>query len=91
MAPKDGKALMMLTLAKGNSLQEAANGFLQQNNLQLLDSKDVNVNGLPALAVLADVKPSRATAAALRTVSYFIQYGANDLSVAWCCRYCRLQ
>ena len=76
LAPKDGKALMMMTLAKGNSLQEAANGFLQQNSLQLLDSKDVNVNGLSALAVMADVKPQEGQQQQpIRTVSYFIQYG----------------
>lgn len=77
VAPKDGKALMILTLGKGNSLQEAASGFLQQNNLQLVDSRDVNVNGLPALAVLADVKQQQGQQQQqpLRTVSYFIQYG----------------
>lgn len=76
MAPKDGKAVMMMTLAKGNSLQTAASGFLQQNNLQLLDSKDVNVNGLPALAMMADVKPQEGQQQQpVRTVSYFIQYG----------------
>jgi predicted Zn-dependent protease len=77
MAPKDGKAMMMMTLAKGNSLQEAASGFLQQNNLQLLDSKDVNVNGLRGMAMLADVKPQQGQQQQqqLRTVSYFIQYG----------------
>lgn len=76
LAPKDGKALMMMTLAKGNSLQTAANGFIQQNNLQLLDSKDVNVNGLPALAMMADVKPQQGQQQQpIRTVSYFIQYG----------------
>ena len=76
LAPKDGKALMMLTLAKGTSLQEAASGFLQQNNLQLLDSKDVNVNGLNALAMVADVKPQQGQQPQpIRTVSYFVQYG----------------
>jgi predicted Zn-dependent protease len=77
LAPKDGKALMMMTLAKGNSLQEAANGFLQQNGLQLLDSRDVNVNGLSALAVMADVRPQQGQQQQqpIRTVSYFIQYG----------------
>ena len=76
IAPKDGKALMMMTLAKGNSLQTAANGFLQQNNLQMLDSKEVNVNGLTALAVMADVKPQEGQQQQpIRTVSYFIQYG----------------
>ncbi|MBC7827843.1 MAG: M48 family metalloprotease [Chitinophagaceae bacterium] len=78
LAPKDGKALMMMTLAKGASLQEAASGFLQQNSLQLLDSKDVNVNGLPALAMMADVKPQQGQQPQqqpIRTVSYFIKYG----------------
>lgn len=75
LAPKDGKALLMMTLAKGTSLQEAANGFLQQNSLQLLDSKDINVNGLRALAMMADVKQQQGQQQSLRTVSYFIQYG----------------
>lgn len=80
LAPKDGKAMMMLALAKGTSLQEAANGFLQQNNLQLLDSKDLNVNGLSAVAMVADVKQQQGQQQqqqqqAIRTVSYFIQYG----------------
>ena len=47
----------MMTLAAGNNLQEAANAVLQQNNLQLLDSKQLNVNGLPAIAMVADPKP----------------------------------
>jgi predicted Zn-dependent protease len=76
LAAKDGKAMMMLTLAKGNSIQEAANSFLQQNNLQLLDSKEVNVNGLSAVAMLADVQPQQGQQQQpIRTVSYFIQYG----------------
>ena len=78
LAPKDGKALMMMTLAKGTSLQEAANGFVQQNSLQVLDSRDVNVNGLSALAVMADVRPQQGQQQQqqpIRTVSYFIQYG----------------
>lgn len=77
LAPKDGKALIMMTLAKGNSLQEAASGFLQQNNLQALDSKEVNVNGLQGVAVLADAKPQQQgqQPQPIRTVSYFIQYG----------------
>ena len=34
-APKDGKALMMMRLAPGKNLEEAANAFVQQNNLQV--------------------------------------------------------
>lgn len=74
MAPKDGKAMMMLTLAKGSNIQEAASGMLQQYKLQAVESKQVNVNGLNALAVVADQKQEQQT---LRTLSYIIQYNNN--------------
>ena len=77
-APKDGKALMMMTLARGNNLQEAANAFLQQNNLQVLDSKQLTVNGLPAIAMVADpkqVQGQQQQQQPIRILSYLIQYG----------------
>ena len=75
-APKDGKALMMMMLAPGTDLQQAANAFLQQNNLQALESRQVNVNGLPAITLVADPKPVQGQQQqAIRTLSYFIQYG----------------
>lgn len=78
MAPKDGRALMMLTMAPGSSLQEAANSVVQQNNLQVLESSQVNVNGLNAIAMVADVKPQQQQQqAAVRTLSYLIQHNNN--------------
>ncbi len=78
MAPKDGKALMMLTMAQGTSLQEAANAVVQQNNLNVLESSQVNVNGLNALAMVADVKPEQQQqASSVRTLTYLIQYNNN--------------
>ena len=76
-APKDGRALMMMMLAPGNNLQEAANAMLQQNNLQALESKQLNVNGLPAIAIVADPKPvqGQQQQQQIRTLSYLIQYG----------------
>jgi len=74
MAPKDGKAMMMLTLARGNSLQQAADTILRQYSLQVVESKQVNVNGLNALAFIADQKQEQQT---LRTLSYIIQYNNN--------------
>ena len=75
-APKDGRALIMLMLAPGNNLQEAANAMLQQNNLQALESRQVNVNGLPALAIVADPRPVQGQQQQqIRTLSYLIQYG----------------
>jgi len=54
MAPQDGSALMILTLAQGQSLEEAANQTLQNYGLTAVESKTLNVNGFNALAVVAD-------------------------------------
>ena len=77
MAPKDGKALMMLTLAQGNSLQEAANTILQQYKLTTMESRNITVNGLQAIYLVADQQPQQQGQPALRTLSYIIQYDGN--------------
>ena len=68
---------MMMTLAPGKSLQEAASTVVQQNNLQVLESSQVNVNGHDAITMVADVKPQQQQAASVRTLSYLIQYNDN--------------
>ncbi len=78
MAPKDGRALMMMTFAPGKTLDEAANTVVQQNNLQVLESNRVTVNGMNALALVADVKPQQqGQASTARTLTYLIEYGGN--------------
>jgi len=83
MAPQDGQALMYLTLAQGKSLQEAGQALLTQNNLQLIESKEVNVNGLRALAIVADSKPDpqqqqqQQQQQPIRTLSYLIEDGTT--------------
>lgn len=77
MAPKNGKAMLMLAMAPGKSLQEAANNVIKQNNLTLLESKQVKVNGLNAIAMVADQKQEQAQQATVRTLSYLIQHGNN--------------
>jgi predicted Zn-dependent protease len=79
-APKDGKALMFMTLAQGSSLQEAASATLQKYKLVPLESRETSVNGLPAIAVVADQQQQQQgqqqqPGAGVRTLSYFIQYG----------------
>jgi predicted Zn-dependent protease len=74
MAPKDGKAMMMLSFAAGSNLQEAAGSVMKQYNLQPVQSQQVSVNGLNALAVVADQKQEQGV---LRTLSYIIQYNNN--------------
>ena len=74
MAPKDGKAMMMLTLAQGRTVREAADSILTKYSLQAVEAKEVSVNGLNALAFIADQKQQQQT---LRTLSYVIQYNNN--------------
>jgi len=77
MAPKDGKALMMLMLAPGNSLQEAANTITQQYKLTPVETRNTTVNGLQAIYLLADQQPQQQDQPTLRTLSYIIQYNGN--------------
>ena len=83
MAPKDGKAIMNMTLLPGKSLQEAASNMLQQNGLQSIENREVNVNGLRAISIVADVAPQQnqqqqsqqQQQQPIRTLSYIIQFG----------------
>ena len=59
MAPEDGKAMMILTLGQGNSLEEAAQKFLTDNKLTLFESQKTTVNGLTALAMISDQIPEQ--------------------------------
>ena len=78
MAPKDGRAMMMLTLAPGKTLQEAANAILQRYSLKALESKELSVNGLPAVAIVADQVSAEQQQTqqqqVIRTLSYLIQH-----------------
>jgi predicted Zn-dependent protease len=74
MASKDGRAMMLLTLAQGNSLEEAANNVLQRYQLTLVESKKGNINGLPAIEMIADQQQDQQSIRALATL---IQYDGN--------------
>ena len=78
MAQKEGKAMMAFRLAEGNSLQEAAQKMLTANQLKAVESKEVTLNGYPALAVVADqsAQPQQQTGQQtppIRVLAYFIQ------------------
>ncbi|MDF3078089.1 MAG: peptidase [Sphingobacteriaceae bacterium] len=82
LAAKNGKALMMMTLAPGKTLQEAASATMQKYSLQPLQTRNITVNGLQALSVVADQvqqdqqgQQQQQQQAGVRTLSYFIQYG----------------
>jgi predicted Zn-dependent protease len=71
-----GRALMIMTLAEGNSLEQAAQTLVQKYQLRVVDSKTTNVNGMPAAALVADQQQQNAESGA-RTLIYLIQYGGN--------------
>ena len=73
MASQDGKAMMVLMAGQGNSLQEAAAAFNEQQKLSVLRSQNTQVNGFPAYAQIADQKNPQ-TGAVLRIQSFWIQY-----------------
>jgi len=75
VSPQDGKAIMMMSLASGNSLQAAADKALIDNNLRPIESNQIKVNGLNAISVIADVNPKEGEqSSTVRTLNYFIQH-----------------
>ncbi|MEZ4950080.1 MAG: M48 family metalloprotease [Saprospiraceae bacterium] len=53
MAPKDGNAVLMLTLAQGKTLNEAKQKTIEQMQLQVQSSNTTRVNGFPALEMVS--------------------------------------
>ncbi|PTM12925.1 MAG: peptidase M48 [Bacteroidetes bacterium] len=81
MAPKDGKAVILLQLGQGASLEAAAQATAEKFKLQTTGSQRRTVNGLSALEVYADLVQEGQDAngqpaqQVLKTLSYYIQYG----------------
>jgi predicted Zn-dependent protease len=73
--PKDGNAMMILTLAKGSSLDNAAQTLVQNYKLNVQESKRDDVNGNPAIVMVADQQAGEQ--AVVRTLIYVIQYGGS--------------
>lgn len=78
MAPADGKALVIFTLANQNTLQAAADSTISQLGLTVLESMKTSVNGMPAIAAVSkQVSQDQSTGqqSSINVLSYFIQYG----------------
>ena len=54
MAAKDGAAMMVLQLAQGDSPRQAAEQLVTDNNLKVVESEELEINGMPAVAFVAD-------------------------------------
>lgn len=78
MVSSDGKALMVLTLAEGSSLETAAANMATQHNLTVSTSRQLTINGLAALEVISaqisqDASSGQQSEIALQSV--YIRYG----------------
>jgi predicted Zn-dependent protease len=78
MAPGNGDALLMLTLAAGTSLEDAAAKTLEQYKLVKVESKKESINGLASLIMVADQKQEAGT---IRVLSALIQFEGKIYSL----------
>lgn len=53
MAAKDGKSAMILMMAKGNSLDEAAQNLVKDLSLNVLENSKTTINGNPAYVLIS--------------------------------------
>ncbi|MEL6863957.1 MAG: M48 family metalloprotease [Bacteroidota bacterium] len=74
MAPESGQALLQLSLAQGKSLDEAAQNFVQNNELSLINSSKIRVNGFQAIKLLADQINQQDANGSIRILTYIIQF-----------------
>ena len=74
MAAPDGKAILMLRPAPGYSLQSATDSILLMYGLRTVDRRNITVNGLQAVYLIADQHPQDQNLPVLRTQSYIIQH-----------------
>lgn len=74
MAPKDGKAMMLLTLSQEKTLQAAANALAEKYKLQIASSSPRTVNGISAYEVISQ-QTNQKTGQVIRVITYLYQYG----------------
>ncbi|MEZ4934154.1 MAG: M48 family metalloprotease [Saprospiraceae bacterium] len=71
MAPSDGKALIVFTLAGEKTLAAAEQASIQADQLQVISSRNISVNGNKAIETIADLN------AEVSLMMYHIQMGGN--------------
>lgn len=71
IAPESGKAVIIMSLSPKKTLAEAQSEAVQSDNLQVIDSRNVTVNGNNAIELTADLN------AEVRLLMYLIQFDGN--------------
>lgn len=79
-APKDGKAMIIFSVASQKTPEEAAQAAAKEYGLTVVESKGVTVNTLPAIAVMAkQVQQDQSTGQqqASQLLSHYVNYGGR--------------
>ncbi len=71
IAPKDGKAVIILTIGGSGSLEEAKRAAVSADSLKVIESRNITVNGNDAIAMTADLNPQ------VRLLMYLIKYNGT--------------
>jgi predicted Zn-dependent protease len=95
MVEKNQKAMMLLTLGQGKSLDEAARNMVKQLNLFVRKNEYKNTNGINSMVVVSEVKQEQQTQQGMSrsnnanpnaqaqpktlVISYLYEYGGNIL------------
>ncbi len=85
MGPKDGKAMMMLTMAKETTVQAARDNFVKNYQLKIVSQPTPKLDGLNAIGIVAEQVPQQQTQQQtqqqqqepIRIMSYFIEHGGK--------------
>ena len=81
----DQKALMQMRLAEGTDTRAAAQQFAQQNQVQVSNTSDQAINGLPATTIVGQITQTdqqSGQSQKLGVISSFISYGGNIYMMA---------
>ncbi|MCF0056649.1 M48 family metalloprotease [Dyadobacter sp. CY356] len=84
MASKDGKAMMLFTIAEGKTLDEAAQTVIKNYGLQTSENNKTTINGFPAIAMIAKQVAQGQTAPAANAAqiaSWLIQYNGSIYAI----------
>ncbi len=74
-APQDGKALVIFSAGDGSvSLEKTAQSIVEKFKLNVINDKKETVNGLPAIAFIAD-QTNEQNGQVIRIMTYIIKYG----------------
>lgn len=91
MAPEDGKAIMFLSLAGGESLAASAAALAEKYQLQVMSQKSISVNGLTAYELVGQQVSQEATTEApagtptMKARIVLVEYGGLTYELTAAC------